>query len=289
MPSQQINRVQQDNLGVISSTGAVRMTHTPPGVSPLRADQLVQTADELSALAGYLADMSAARSQFLSKVAHELRTPLTVVKGWASMLRHGELLPAQERIVDVIDQQVDELARLVNDLLDLSRHETGTLELRLEPTDLASLVEQIVEYQRELTMLQGIQLLTYAYQPDVFALVDRGRLAQVINNLISNACRYVAHHGNGQIELIVTSTERVAQLSVCDNGTGIAPEHLARLFEPFYQIDGKRRGRCGLGLTIARELVCAHGGSITVESTLGQGTRFHIWLRRTDARGAELA
>jgi signal transduction histidine kinase len=255
--------------------------------SQLSSDELVKTANELAQLADYLAQITTARSQFLSKVAHELRTPLTVMKGWMSMLCYGDLLPGQDRIVKVIDNQINELTRLVNDLLDLSRREANTLTLRLEAVDLVALVEQVAEHQRELTSLRGIQLLLRPRVDVVYASIDRGRIAQVLNNLIDNACRYVPHYADGWVEVSVGCAETAAQISIRDNGIGIAPEHLPRVFEPFYQIDGRKRGKSGLGLAITHELVCAHGGSLTVESAPGEGTCFHIWLRRMDKPSAE--
>lgn len=248
----------------------------------LSRDDLVRTAGELAQLAEYLNQISMSRNQFFSKVAHELRTPLTIAKGWISMLCYGELLPGQERIVRVIEQQIDDLTRLVNDLLDLSRQESNALELRIECVDLVSLVNQVVEHQRELTSLKGIQLIVVAQTPQAYACVDRGRIAQVLNNLITNACRYVSHYDKGRIELIVSGNETAVQISVRDNGVGIAPDDLPRIFEPFYQIEGRQRGKSGLGLTVAHELIRAHGGSLTVESVPGKGSTFHIWLRRVE-------
>jgi signal transduction histidine kinase len=258
----------------------------------LTCDELVQMADELAQLAGYLAQLSAARSQFLSKAAHELRTPLTIARGWMSMLRNGELRSEQERVVKVVEQQMDDLTCLVSDLLDLSRRDAGALELHLEPLDLVALIEQVAEHQRAVTAPQGVQILVRRGIAQAYACVDRGRIAQVLNNLIGNACRYVPRHGDGRIEMIVAASKTAVQLSVRDNGIGISPEHLPRIFEPFYQIAGRKRGKSGLGLAVAHELVCAHGGSLTVESALGEGTTFHIWLRRiagpTDAHESPL-
>ncbi|MBC8162653.1 MAG: HAMP domain-containing histidine kinase [Roseiflexaceae bacterium] len=247
----------------------------------LNSDELVRTAVELAQLADYLAQVSAARSEFLSKVAHELRTPLTIVKGWMSMLRYGDLPPDQVRVVEVVDTQIDDLTRLVGDLLDLSRRESDTLDLRLEQVDLIDLVGQVAEHQRELTEIQGISIAVRSRLEAVYACADRGRIAQVLNNLIANACRYVPQLADGRIELIVGATESAAQITVRDNGIGIAAEHLPRIFEPFYQIDGRKRGKSGLGLAVTNELVRAHGGSITVDSEVGRGTSFHIWLRRS--------
>ena len=131
-------------------------------------------------------------------------------------------------------------------------------------------------------MLQGIEMRVTTCPEDSFACVDRGRIAQVINNLIGNACRYVPHFGNGRIELLVATTPGAITISVRDNGCGIAADHLPHIFEPFYQVESKQRGKCGLGLAVSYELVRAHGGVITVESELKKGTTFHIRLRRSN-------
>ncbi|MFQ3630567.1 sensor histidine kinase [Roseiflexus sp.] len=266
------------HVGSVARQRSDVLQHAPS----LSRDELIRTACELAQLAEYLNQISASRNQFFSKVAHELRTPLTIAKGWIGMLCYGELLPGQERIVRVVEQQIDDLTRLVNDLLDLSRHEANALELRLECVDLVSLVHQVAEHQRELTSLKGIQLIVAVQTQQAYAYVDRGRIAQVLNNLITNACRYVPHYDKGRIELIVKSHDTTVQVSVRDNGVGIAPEDLPRIFEPFYQIAGRQRGKSGLGLTIAQELIRAHGGSLTVDSTPGKGSTFHIWLRQVE-------
>ncbi|HEU4323502.1 MAG TPA: HAMP domain-containing sensor histidine kinase [Roseiflexaceae bacterium] len=253
----------------------------------LSRSELARAASELAQLAGYLTDVSVSRSQFMGKVAHELRTPLTIAKGWASLLHDHPIHPEQHRIISVIEQQIDDLTRLVNDLLDLSRRETDSLSLHLERINLVALAHHIAEHQRELTTMQGISVQVRCAVEEAYAVVDRGRIAQVLNNLIGNACRYVPHFSDGRIELGVGQTDTAVQLSVHDNGIGIAPEHLPQIFEPFYQIGGRRRGKSGLGLTIAKELVEAHGGVLRVESEPGRGTTFHIWLRRVGRCGPE--
>ena len=262
---------------------ALNSEHTPS------REALIQAADELARLAHYLSQINRERSEFLSKVSHELRTPLTIAKGWISMLRHGRLMPEQERVVAVVDQQVDELTRLVNDLLDLSRRETGELSLSFEVGDLGALAERVGEHQRDLTSQRGIALRVHTPDEPVYARIDRGRIAQVLNNMIANAFRYVPHFADGRIELAVDRFGGMARLSVRDNGVGIAAEHLPRIFEPFYQVRSEKRGKTGLGLAIAREIVKAHGGLITAESAPGEGATFRIWLRRTDAEGTPAA
>jgi signal transduction histidine kinase len=272
---------QQTALRPPRSDEAARRGAAPAVPAP-ESGGLTQTAEQLTQLAEMLVQANRTRSAFLSKVAHELRTPLTIAKGWICMLRDNDLPPDQTRIVGVVEQQIDDLTRLVNDLLDLSRRECGTLDLRQQVVDLASLIEQVAEHQRELTAQQGILLTVRRPAGSVLARVDRGRIAQVLNNLISNACRYVPRPG-GRIWLAVAAGEAVAQLTVRDNGIGIPAGHLDHIFTPFYQIDGRQRGKSGLGLAVARELVEAHGGTITVESEPGRGTAFHIWLPRSAA------
>lgn len=247
----------------------------------LSRSELTRVAQELMQVANDLGQVTRTRSQFLGTVAHELRTPLTIAKGWLSILRYGKLHPDQERAITVVDAQIEELARLVNDILDVSQQEAGALALDLEVVDVVGLVQQIVEHQSELALLQGIQLTVQAHTANVYASVDRGRITQVLHNLINNACRYVPQDGTGTIELIIAVTDTTVQISVRDNGTGIAAEHLPHIFQPFYQIAGRTRGKSGLGLTLVHDLVRAHGGMLTVESSIGQGTTFHIWLQRT--------
>ena len=194
------------------------------------------------------------------------------------MLHFENLSPEQVRISSVIDQQIDDLTRLVNDLLDISQREVGKLEFQLELVEMNELVERIAEHQREVVMQQGITLGVRPAQELLYGYIDRGRISQVLNNMISNASRYVEHFASGRIELHIAKIEEQICISVVDNGCGIAPEHLSRIFEPFYQVAEAKAGKSGLGLALARELVLAHHGNVTVESDVGQGTHFSIWL-----------
>jgi signal transduction histidine kinase len=241
---------------------------------------LSKTASDLAQLAGTLVEVNAERSRFLSKVVHELRTPLTIAKGWVDMLRYDTLPPEQERVVQVVEQQISELTRLVDDLLDLSRRQADALDLRIEAIDCVKLVQQVVACQRELPSNQRVAFSVATSVDKAVAAVDRGRVIQVLNNLIANAVRYVDQDGRGVITLGVTMTETMVQLSVHDNGIGISAEHLPHICEPFYQVGGRAGGRSGLGLTVAYELVHAHRGFLTIESAERQGTTFHVWLRR---------
>lgn len=272
-------------LGAIRQIeGLASGARAEPPATLTSADELAWAASELSQLASYLGQVYVAHRTMLGKIAHELRTPLTIMKGWVQMLSYGELLPGQERIIQVVDRQVDDLTRLVNDLLDCSQEPASAL--RLELVDLAQLVAQIAEHQRGLAATQGIELLVQA--PSVYAYIDRSRIAQVLNNLIDNACRSIPRERGGQVTLRVAGDASAAQISVCDNGVGMPAEALLGIFEPFYQVPGQQSGRRGLGLTICNELVRAHGGTLTVESAPGSGTSFHIWLRRIELPSSEV-
>jgi signal transduction histidine kinase len=246
----------------------------------------VRSNDEIGAIGTYLNQMAEdlqrlaqTRNEFLSKVSHELRTPLTIAKGFSSTLRTGPMLPAQERTIEIIDNQIDDLTRLVNDLLDLSRRETGCMELRTNEIECGALVAEAIEHQRQLVRGQKVVLeARYHVAQHVSIRGDRQRLHQVLGNLIGNASRYAKRH----IFVELDADETDAILRVRDDGPGIAPEDQVRIFEPFFQSRNGPRGRVGLGLTVAKELVMAHGGTIVVDSTPGNGTTFVIRLPRTD-------
>lgn len=243
----------------------------------------IQSKDEIARISGYLNQMAEdlqqlaqTRNEFFSKVSHELRTPLTIAKGFSSMLRRGKLLPEQERTVEVIDNQIDDLTRLVNDLLDLSRRQNSHMDLRTHEIDCHKLVMEIVEQQRQVLSDTNVTIEPICLVDRVLVKGDRQRLHQILGNLIGNASRYC----RGKIWLELDANEQTVSLRVRDNGIGIAPEDQARIFEPFFQSKHGPRGKAGLGLTVARELVHAHGGTIEVESTPGAGTTFAIRLPR---------
>lgn len=243
----------------------------------------IRSNDEIARISGYLNQMAEdlqrlaqTRNEFFSKVSHELRTPLTIAKGFSSMLRRGRLLPEQERTVAVIDNQIDDLTRLVNDLLDLSRRQNSHMDLRTHEIDCQQLVAEIVEQQRQVLGDSNVTIEPICLVDRVLVKGDRQRLHQILGNLIGNASRYC----RGKIWLELDANEQTVSLRIRDNGIGIAPEDQSRIFEPFFQSKHGPRGKAGLGLTVARELAQAHGGTIEVESTPGAGTTFAIRLPR---------
>lgn len=246
---------------------------------PVRSnDEIGQIGSYLNQMAEDLHRLAQTRNEFFSKVSHELRTPLTIAKGFTSMLSRKPLAPEQERTVRIIEGQIDDLTRLVNDLLDLSRRQGSNLELQLEELDCGAVLAEALEQQRQAVRGQKIALEMEWKARHVPIRGDRQRLHQIIGNLVGNAVRY----SRSRIVLELDADERDAIVRVRDDGPGIAPDDLPRIFEPFFQTRSGPRGRMGLGLTVVRELVLGHGGTIDVDSTLAQGTSFTIRLPRVD-------
>lgn len=243
-------------------------------------DEMGQIGMYLNRMADELQQVAQTRNEFLSKVSHELRTPLTIAKGFSSLLRQGEMLPAQERTVSIIDAQIDDLTRLVNDLLDLSRRQHSSLDLQMDNIDCGALLGEVLEQQRPLVRSQKVALEANYRIRQVPIRGDRQRLQQVLSNLIGNASRY----SRERIVLELDADPDHAIIRVSDDGPGIALEDQARIFEPFFQARKGPRGKAGLGLTVARELVLGHGGDLTMFSQSGTGTTFTITLPRTDAQ-----
>jgi len=236
-----------------------------------------------------LRDGVRARDDFLAIAAHELKTPLTPLRlqtaGLLRELRRGEdpasLLAGLERRLEIIDGASARLEALVDKLLDVSRTSVGQLAIELEEVDLGSLVESVVRDMSGDIARSGSTVALHA-ESDVRGHWDRVRIAQVVMNLLSNALKF----GSGRpIHVSVSRDDRTARLSVRDEGIGIAPEALARIFERFERLGPVRHhGGFGLGLWIVRQIVTAHGGDVTVSSRPGQGAEFVVVLPSDPAR-----
>jgi len=234
-----------------------------------------------------LQDAVQAREEFLSIASHELKTPLTSLQLQVQMLQRAAQrdtlarLPA-ERVVTMLgtaERQTKHLVKLINTLLDISRISGGHLDLHREEIDLAEVVREVVAQLGPELAVAGCRLTVSAPAP-VPGLWDRARLEQVVTNLLSNAVKY----GRGQpIEVAVMGADDRARLVVRDQGIGIAPEHLSRIFERFERaVSAHNYGGLGLGLYIVRQIVEAHGGAIHVTSTPGEGSTFVVDLPRHD-------
>ena len=226
-------------------------------------------------------EASRLKDQFLAVVSHELRTPLNAILGWSHMLANSSLdAEAASRAVLVIERNARAQARLIDDLLDVSRFAGGQVRLTKQPVDLRSIVRAAVESIEPSARAGGVRLKASMDGPPAIVDGDPGRLQQIASNLLSNAVKFTPEGGN--IHVSLTARGRVAEFDVSDSGAGIARESLPRVFEPFWQADTsttKSTGGLGLGLAIVKYLVEAHGGTIRVDSPgVGQGAVFTVVL-----------
>ncbi len=221
------------------------------------------------------------RQDFVANVSHEFKTPLTAIQGFAETLLGGALDDAQNsrRFLEIIRDHAFRLGRLTDDLLKLSQMEAGKLDLDLRPVAVADLVESCLETTR--LKATAKQLTLAADCPDNLPAIraDSNRLREVLQNLLDNAVQYTP--AGGRITVRAASAGNQVMVSVIDTGIGIPKADQERIFERFYRVDAARSrevGGTGLGLSIARHLVEAHGGRITVESEVGRGSTFSVYL-----------
>jgi signal transduction histidine kinase len=209
----------------------------------------------------------------LADVTHELRTPLTVIQGNLEGILDG-LYPADEARLRSILEETQILSRLTDDLRTLALAETGSLQLRQEQIDLVSLIKETLEMFQSEAALTSVQVDFSTAKSEVVLSIDPERIRQVLSNLISNAVRYSPHGSTVRVRL--SSEEKSVLVSVSDSGPGIAPSDLPHIFDRYYK-SADSRGM-GLGLSIAKYIVEAHGGQIRAESGAGKGTAISFTL-----------
>lgn len=221
------------------------------------------------------------KDEFLALLSHELRTPLTAILGWSQMLADGNLDgPATKRALEIIVRNARAQNQLIDDLLDISRIITGKLRLDVRPVELATIIETVVDDMRPATEAKSIRLQTALDSRTGAISGDPDRLQQIIWNLLTNAVKFTPTGGRVQVRL-----ERIAshvEMTVRDTGQGIDPEFLPHVFDRFRQSDSssaRRHGGLGLGLSIVRQLVELHGGTVTATSPgAGEGTTIKVSL-----------
>jgi signal transduction histidine kinase len=218
------------------------------------------------------------RRDFAANVSHELKTPLTVISGFAETLRDPDIgVEDRRRFLQTIESNARRMQRIVDDLLDLSRYESGSWRPNIVANDLASVVTDVFTSAQRSAEAKGIALAFEAPAEARYVDADPTALRQVVANLVENAVRHTA---NGSI--VVRSEaigNRGVTISVADTGSGIPTEHLTRIFERFYRVDAGRsrdEGGTGLGLAIVRHLVETHRGSVHAESVVGRGTTITV-------------
>jgi len=221
------------------------------------------------------------RKEFVANVSHELRTPLTVIRGFIEMLRDGAIDDAKRRenYLCTIDRNAQQLANLVNDLLELSRLESQPGLGKQAPISLAPLVQRVADFMRPAAEKRAhrLTLELLPLSPSIMGRADY--IERAVINLLDNAIKYTPE--GGSITVRVSATDKQAQIDVADNGVGISLEDQSRIFERFYRVERSRSrdmGGTGLGLAIVKHIATAHGGSVSVQSEPGKGSTFRLHL-----------
>jgi signal transduction histidine kinase len=221
------------------------------------------------------------KSEFVSTVSHELRTPMTSIKGYADLMlmgAAGTMTDPQIRYLQVIKNNADRLHMLVNDLLDISRIETGKTGLDLRPLDIPQIIAQVVDghlHGRIQHEARSLNVTTEIAPSLPLVNADHARITQVLTNLLDNALNYTPD--DGQITIMAKATHSYVHISVKDTGIGISKENQEKIFDRFYRAEDSEVQRIpgtGLGLAIVRSLIDMHGGRLKVESELGKGSTF---------------
>ncbi len=262
-------------------------------IAPNRRDEFGRLAQSFQTMARQLAQLDRMKAEFVSIASHELKTPVNVILGYLQLIdegMYGSISPKLREILRTIDAQTRSLARLVHQLLDMSRFEAGAGKLDLRAMKLGAFLSELDDTFRVLALQRGIDFRIERLGPLPDEVIwDPDRMSEVLGNLLSNAFKFTER--GGTVELIAEASDSRVHLTVRDTGAGIPPQQLPLIFEKFYQADNQGAAAqegTGLGLAIAKQIVSAHGGEITVESTLGVGTTFHLVLpveAGTRARG----
>ena len=240
-------------------------------------------AQAFNSMSERLEQLDKSRNQFVSNASHELKTPLSTMKILIETLLYQDPIDpgmTKEFLTDV-NKEIDRLNRIVSDLLTLVNIDSGAMKLNLTDLDISRLLQEQVKRLSPLARENGVELECTA-GASLIAPGDPLKLQQVIYNVIDNAIKYTPR--GGEVHCSVTRSGRMAVIRIADTGEGIPAEDLPHIFDRFYRVDKARSretGGTGLGLSIVKQIVLSHGGSITPESTLGQGTTFTIQLPMT--------
>ena len=243
-------------------------------------EKLKKHAEELKASYNELKELDNLKSELIAIVSHELRTPLTSIKGYVELVLDGTMgaiNDSQRKCLQVADDNIVRLRRLIESMLDLSKIERGELEMYREKVNICEIVGDVIQYLKPLATEKNIKLNKSVKKITLEA--DKDRITQVLTNLIENAIKFSP--ANESILVNGTLEDEGLHLKVTDHGAGIPKKDMEKVFDRFYQVDSstkRKKGGSGLGLAVCKSIVEAHGGSIWVESELGKGSTFHIIL-----------
>ena len=224
------------------------------------------------------------KSDFISLVSHELRTPLTSILGFSSYMLTGKLgavADTQKPALDSIHRQAKRLSAIISDFLDISRIESGKIEMKKEAVPVSQVAGRVVEDLRPQANEKHVQVSARVEDGSLplVAAGDEQRIAQVFTNLIGNALKFT--EPNGRVDVTLSRHNGEVICRVADTGCGIPPDELDRVFDRFYQVEKvvtRKSGGTGLGLAIVKNIIEAHGGRVWIESQVGQGTQVSFTL-----------
>ncbi|MEI6601930.1 MAG: ATP-binding protein [Clostridia bacterium] len=243
-------------------------------------DEIGQLARSFNAMAVSLENLENMRRDFIANVSHELRTPMTSMRGFIDAMLDGTIEPnKRDYYLQIVREETTRLSRLVDDLLDLSRMQSGKLSAEMFLVDLNELVRRSVIKLESLILQKNIVFETSFDEADCKVKGDSDLLDRVMINLISNAIKFTPE--NGAIKVATRVEGNKVFVSVSDTGEGMSAENLSQVFERFYKADKSRgaiQSGTGLGLSIAREIIHLHGGEISVRSEIGRGSTFEFWI-----------
>ncbi|MCM3089005.1 sensor histidine kinase [Bhargavaea ginsengi] len=262
----------------------------PSGLDTARSDELGDLARSIGQLSNDLERMRNERNEFLASVAHELRTPITYIKGYADLAsKTGTDEQSRKKYNEIIQDEAGRLNRLVGQLLDLARSERQGFAVSLSSVSLSSLAESVFSLVGPAFQEKEVQL-SCRIPDDLTAELDAGRFQQVLLNLLDNALKHTP--SGKEVTLEAVRTKKGVRITVTDEGEGIPVGEQSAVFERFYRVDksrSRKSGGTGLGLAIVRDIVEAHGGTVSAETRPGGGTVMTITLERGNGDGANPA
>ena len=284
-PQAEFTQADESALKALAALAAVAITNASLFA---RSEEARRAAEQANA---ELAEANRAKSDFLASMSHELRTPLNAILGFTELMLDDDDLALDRRrhYIDTVHSSGEHLLGLINNILDLSKVEAGRMDLQVEDFDAALAIREVLTAVEPLAAQAGLRLEANA-EPQLHVQADRGKFKQILYNLVANAIKFTPASGRILVEGNCRQGEFV--LAVTDSGIGIAPENQERIFEAFQQVDGSSERQyqgTGLGLALVRQLVALHGGSVTLQSQVGQGSRFEVCLPLKDGAAASEA
>ncbi len=278
-----LSKIKKKNFKFVASNSDIL-----PSTNPIRRvnQEITAYAGEKQKEIDELKRMEIFRREFLADVSHELKTPIFSAQGFILTLIDGAVDDSTVRdlFLGKAARSLKALAALVEDLLTLSQIESGDITMRLEEYEMQDQVLEVFEQLENKAERRGVTLkLVSQYEEGVYIYADYNRIRQVLINLIINAIKYGKE--NGTVTVTLTQTIKNLKISIKDDGNGIEPEHLVRIFERFYRIEksrSKQEGGTGLGLAIVKHIIEKHNSKISVKSKIGEGTQFTFKLQRTE-------